>query len=129
MKGDGLYVGSLSTLARHGYRRASVIKKNHPHVASLRCFGMSPLLFLQRHYSAQAAAAAASAATTNRKSKKMLQYLTVLVFAMVGLTYASVPLYRRFCQATGYGGTVQRREVRLDNFLLSTVGMFFSFEG
>uniref|UniRef100_A0A2N9EQ97 Cytochrome c oxidase assembly protein COX20, mitochondrial n=1 Tax=Fagus sylvatica TaxID=28930 RepID=A0A2N9EQ97_FAGSY len=40
----------------------------------------------------------------------MLSYLTALVFAMVGCTYASVPLYRRFCQATGYGGTTQRRE-------------------
>jgi len=29
---------------------------------------------------------------------------------MVGLTYAAVPLYRTFCQATGYGGTVQRKE-------------------
>lgn len=45
-----------------------------------------------------------------QKSRKMLYYLTGLVFAMVGCTYASVPLYRRFCQATGYGGTVQRRE-------------------
>ncbi|XP_042970390.1 cytochrome c oxidase assembly protein COX11, mitochondrial-like isoform X2 [Carya illinoinensis] len=33
-----------------------------------------------------------------------------LVFAMVGSSYAAVPLYRRFCQATGYGGTVQRQE-------------------
>lgn len=41
----------------------------------------------------------------------MLLYLTGLVFAMVGLSYAAVPLYRRFCQATGYGGTVQRKEV------------------
>ncbi|KAJ9552054.1 hypothetical protein OSB04_016099 [Centaurea solstitialis] len=38
-----------------------------------------------------------------QKSRKMLYYLTGLVFAMVGCTYASVPLYRRFCQATGYG--------------------------
>ncbi|KAL4569193.1 hypothetical protein LXL04_024827 [Taraxacum kok-saghyz] len=45
-----------------------------------------------------------------QKSQKMLYYLTGLVFAMVGCTYAAVPLYRRFCQATGYGGTVQRRE-------------------
>ncbi|KAF8398873.1 hypothetical protein HHK36_014737 [Tetracentron sinense] len=45
-----------------------------------------------------------------KKSRKMLLYLTALVCAMVGCTYASVPLYRRFCQATGYGGTVQRRE-------------------
>jgi cytochrome c oxidase assembly protein subunit 11 len=33
--------------------------------------------------------------------------LAALVAGMVGLTYASVPLYRLFCQATGYGGTVQ----------------------
>lgn len=28
--------------------------------------------------------------------------------AMLGLGYASVPLYRIFCEATGYGGTTQR---------------------
>nr|GMC94763.1 cytochrome C oxidase assembly protein COX11, mitochondrial [Ipomoea batatas] len=49
-------------------------------------------------------------ASTEKKSKKMLLYLTGLVFAMVGCSYAAVPLYRRFCQATGYGGTVQRKE-------------------
>lgn len=27
---------------------------------------------------------------------------------MVGLSYASVPLYRMFCQVTGFGGTTQR---------------------
>jgi cytochrome c oxidase assembly protein subunit 11 len=27
---------------------------------------------------------------------------------MVGLSFASVPLYRLFCQATGFGGTTQR---------------------
>ncbi|XP_010474659.1 PREDICTED: cytochrome c oxidase assembly protein COX11, mitochondrial [Camelina sativa] len=47
---------------------------------------------------------------TETKSQKMLYYLTALVFGMVGLTYAAVPLYRTFCQATGYGGTVQRKE-------------------
>ncbi|KAL0430553.1 UNVERIFIED_CONTAM: Cytochrome c oxidase assembly protein COX11, mitochondrial [Sesamum radiatum] len=52
----------------------------------------------------------ATHATPEKKSKKMLFYLTGLVFAMVGCSYAAVPLYRRFCQATGYGGTVQRRE-------------------
>lgn len=29
---------------------------------------------------------------------------------MVGLAYASVPLYRLFCQATGFAGTTQRAE-------------------
>ncbi|GGE14365.1 cytochrome c oxidase assembly protein CtaG [Aureimonas endophytica] len=38
--------------------------------------------------------------------------LSCLAFAcgMVGAAYASVPLYRIFCEATGYGGTTQRAE-------------------
>ncbi|KAH7866086.1 hypothetical protein Vadar_015421 [Vaccinium darrowii] len=52
----------------------------------------------------------ATHSSREQKSNKMLIYLTGLVFAMVGCSYAAVPLYRRFCQATGYGGTVQRRE-------------------
>jgi cytochrome c oxidase assembly protein subunit 11 len=31
-----------------------------------------------------------------------------LAVAMIGLAYASVPLYRLFCQVTGYAGTTQR---------------------
>ncbi|HPU15611.1 MAG TPA: hypothetical protein PK808_05975, partial [Polymorphobacter sp.] len=31
--------------------------------------------------------------------------------AMLALAYASVPLYRLFCQMTGYGGTTQRVDV------------------
>jgi cytochrome c oxidase assembly protein subunit 11 len=34
-------------------------------------------------------------------------YLVAMVVGMVGLTYASVPLYRMFCQATGFGGTIK----------------------
>jgi cytochrome c oxidase assembly protein subunit 11 len=34
----------------------------------------------------------------------------VFVAGMVGMAYASVPLYRLFCQATGYNGTTQRTE-------------------
>ena len=33
--------------------------------------------------------------------------LTGVVAGMLGMTYASVPLYRLFCQVTGYGGTTQ----------------------
>ncbi len=36
--------------------------------------------------------------------------LAVLVCAMVGLAYASVPLYRAFCAATGFNGTARRAE-------------------
>ncbi|MCB1378478.1 MAG: cytochrome c oxidase assembly protein [Alphaproteobacteria bacterium] len=31
-------------------------------------------------------------------------------FTMLGLAYASVPLYRLFCQVTGFGGTTQRAD-------------------
>ncbi|KAG6788112.1 hypothetical protein POTOM_004166 [Populus tomentosa] len=69
---------------------------------------------IKKHFSTSYKAGGGSAANSNtsreQKSKKTLIYLTGLVVAMVGSSYAAVPLYRRFCQATGYGGTVQRRE-------------------
>lgn len=37
--------------------------------------------------------------------------LAFLVIAMLGLSFASVPLYRIFCQVTGFGGTTQRAEI------------------
>ncbi|CAM8951530.1 unnamed protein product [Rhodiola kirilowii] len=110
INGSALHEHAWKTLARHEYRTASFIKIAHIPSVSSQCFGRSPLLFLRCHYATQIAPAA------ERKSKKMLQYLTVLVFAMVGLTYAAVPMYRRFCQATGYGGTVQRRESDEEKF-------------
>jgi len=35
----------------------------------------------------------------------------LLAFGMVGLAYASVPLYRMFCQATGFAGTPRRADL------------------
>ncbi|XP_064994955.1 cytochrome c oxidase assembly protein COX11, mitochondrial isoform X1 [Musa acuminata AAA Group] len=61
-------------------------------------------------FSASSGASASSTASKDRSSRNTLVYLLGLVAAMVGASYAAVPLYRRFCQATGYGGTVQRRE-------------------
>ncbi|KAK9094459.1 hypothetical protein Scep_025928 [Stephania cephalantha] len=57
-----------------------------------------------------ASSSMARTSSTEKKSQRTLWYLIGLTFAMVGASYAAVPLYRRFCQATGYGGTVQRRE-------------------
>lgn len=39
------------------------------------------------------------------------------VVGMVGMSYAAVPLYKAFCQATGYGGTTQRVEQASDKIL------------
>lgn len=45
------------------------------------------------------------------KSSKNLQialYTSGAVIGAIGLSYASVPLYRLYCSVTGYGGTVQK---------------------
>lgn len=43
-----------------------------------------------------------------RRNRKTLSVLAAVVFGMVGLAYASVPLYRIFCQVTGFGGPTQQ---------------------
>jgi cytochrome c oxidase assembly protein subunit 11 len=40
-------------------------------------------------------------------SKNLGVILTGVVATMLAMAYASVPLYRLFCQKTGYGGTTQ----------------------
>lgn len=56
--------------------------------------------------------------------------LTVLVvvgalLGMSGLAAAAVPLYRAFCQATGYGGTTQRAEAAAQRVLAQQVAVRF----
>jgi len=47
---------------------------------------------------------------TQKKNSKVGLWLAATVLGVVGLSYASVPLYRIFCQVTGYGGTVKEFE-------------------
>ena len=42
----------------------------------------------------------------DRANRTTVTYMAALAIAVVGLSYAAVPLYRIFCQASGYGGTV-----------------------
>jgi len=51
--------------------------------------------------------------------------LAGLVAAMVGLSFAAVPLYRIFCQATGYNGTPQRADKGADRVLDRTITVRF----
>ena len=44
----------------------------------------------------------------NRRNRTTSLLLAAVVCGMVGLSFASVPLYRLFCQATGFSGTTQR---------------------
>ena len=45
-----------------------------------------------------------------RKNGRTAGLAFLLVAAMVGLAFASVPLYRIFCQVTGLGGTTMRAD-------------------
>lgn len=46
-------------------------------------------------------------------------------FGMIGMAYASVPLYRAFCQLTGFDGTVRRAEAAPDKVLDKTLVIRF----
>lgn len=46
-------------------------------------------------------------ARTHRNGTTVALLLSVVV-GMAGLSFAAVPLYRMFCEATGFGGTTQR---------------------
>ena len=46
--------------------------------------------------------------TTNERSKSTLLYLLSLCILTAGASYAAVPLYRMFCQSSGYGGTTRK---------------------
>lgn len=49
-------------------------------------------------------------ATHKVNNLKTLKVLLVIIAFMVGLVAVSPPLYRLFCQVTGFGGTTQKSE-------------------
>jgi cytochrome c oxidase assembly protein subunit 11 len=69
----------------------------------------------------------AIAETTTKKTSNsaILVLCVVFVCGMVGMAYASVPLYRLFCQVTGYNGTTQRVEQYSDVILDKTIKVTF----
>ena len=62
-----------------------------------------------------------------KRDKKGLVALSLagLVAGMVGLSFAAVPLYRMFCQVTGYGGVPQVAETAPDKVLDRTITIRF----
>ena len=44
---------------------------------------------------------------SSHKNRNLALNMLAIVVGMVLLSYASVPLYRMFCQVTGFGGTTQ----------------------
>ena len=66
----------------------------------------------------------ASAPKRDRKGLVALS-LVGLVAGMVGLSFAAVPLYRMFCQVTGYGGVPQIAEALPGEVLDRTITIRF----
>ena len=52
--------------------------------------------------------------------------LASVIVGMVGLTAAAVPLYRLFCQVTGYGGTTQRADAAPERQVDQTIEVRFN---
>jgi cytochrome c oxidase assembly protein subunit 11 len=60
-----------------------------------------------------------------RRHRAIAVSLIVLVAGMVGASYAAVPLYRIFCQVTGYDGTPRRAEKPSNKVIDRTVKVRF----
>lgn len=59
------------------------------------------------------------------KNTKTLTGVLLVVALMVGLAFASVPLYRLFCQVTGFGGTTMKADKLPDTVLARKVTVKF----
>lgn len=60
-----------------------------------------------------------------RRNARLALICVAVFLGMVGAAYASVPLYRAFCQATGFDGTVRRAEAAPTRVLDRTVRVRF----
>ena len=72
-----------------------------------------------------------------KKIRKQALILTLFVVFMLSLSYAAVPLYKLFCQVTGYGGTpmvvsknssganVGSIDIRFDSSLRKNAPLYF----
>lgn len=61
-----------------------------------------------------------------RTRNRIVGAIVVVIFlGMVGAAYAAVPIYRAFCQLTGYDGTVRKAEAAPDQVLDKTLTIRF----
>jgi cytochrome c oxidase assembly protein subunit 11 len=67
----------------------------------------------------------ASAKPRRSRNGATVLLLVSVVAGMVGLSFASVPLYRLFCAATGFGGTTQRAVAAPDHIARKLVTVSF----
>ncbi len=60
-----------------------------------------------------------------RRNLKVAAICGAAFFGMVGAAYAAVPIYKAFCQLTGFDGTTRRAEAAPDKVLAKSVTIRF----
>lgn len=63
--------------------------------------------------------------TVAKRHRTVAVTCTFVVLSMIGLSFAAVPLYRLYCQATGFAGTTQKAEKPSDVVLDRTITLHF----
>jgi len=97
----------MSNKHRTYHTRSTLLQKHKSSSGSTTSKTLSPEEAQRRAYE-HYRKSSVSSATTNARSIKIASYAVAVVIGALGATYASVPLYKMFCQATGFGGTTQR---------------------
>ncbi len=65
-------------------------------------------------------------ADSGKRNASVALILVGVVAGMVGLSFAAVPLYRLFCQVTGFGGTTQVADVAPEEVLERAITVRFN---
>jgi cytochrome c oxidase assembly protein subunit 11 len=63
--------------------------------------------------------------TVAKRHRAVAVTCAFVVLSMIGLSFAAVPLYRLYCQATGFAGTTQKAEKPSDVVLDRTITLHF----
>lgn len=77
------------------------------------------------HYRQNGLLQPATASAHDAKNRRVAIRCASIALGMLGLAFASVPLYAMFCAATGYGGTTQRVTKGSDVVLDRTITVMF----
>ena len=94
---------------------------------------MFRVLFRNRRlFATSSSTSSTKAATTREKNRNLGIYMASIAVATLGVSYASVPLYKMFCQATGFGGTTVETTMEKANAMKPVLGarkLIISFSG
>jgi cytochrome c oxidase assembly protein subunit 11 len=64
----------------------------------------------------------------HRRNRRVMRGAAAVAIASLGMGFAAVPLYRMFCQTTGYGGTTMRADPRVRTVAVAGKTMSIRFD-